>query len=91
MIPSPYPLDGPQSPQQKITHIEMKKMSMWLNEMRNEFKLGSVIFIARSKKKHDECGIESCDHYEKVIINLDFTKGDVEDIIGGLESLFGSI
>jgi hypothetical protein len=24
-------------------------------------------------------------------INLDFTKGDVEDIIGGLESLFGSI
>lgn len=80
MIPSPYPLSGPIGPAPQITREEMAQIAGWVEALKRSFNLSEVMLVMKTIKKHPDCNDPKCDHHDKVILNLQLNKEDLEEL-----------
>lgn len=85
MIPSPYPLSGPLGPQPQLTQEQMMQIAGWVDALKLNFGLSDVMLVMKTVKKHPDCGDSECDHHDKVILNLQLGKDDLEELVDNIK------
>lgn len=85
MIPSPYPMSGPLGPVPQVTIEQMANITAILEAMKIQFGFSDVMLIMKSAKKHADCGDPECDHYDKIILNLQLEKKDLQELVDNIK------
>lgn len=80
MIPSPYDFSKNGMNPQPLTPNEMAELGRWLEVLKGHLNFSQAMLYVKTLKKHSPCENEDCDHFEKVLLNLQFNKADLEEL-----------